>query len=138
MKLIKTITVVCLVSAAFVSCKKEPAPLPTSALKISALEAAGLLANDFAVIVDVREDAEAANGFRIEKAQNVPFSKIQSNDAVWQEVAKTVPMSKQFIFIGAGAEKPAKLADEYAKKGYNTNYIADVEEWKSAKLPLKK
>jgi rhodanese-related sulfurtransferase len=96
-----------------------------------------LLSNDFAVIIDIREDTEAVNSFRIEKAKAIPYSKIEADDVVWQEVAKTVPLNKQYIFVGMPNDKAAKLAERYTKKGYTTNYIVDIEEWKKAGLPIK-
>lgn len=134
----KLVPALVLMALVFTSCRQESQAPPPDVQKISALEAAGLLANDFAVLVDIREESEAAKGFRIEKAKAVPYSKIVANAPEWQEIAKTVQLNKQFIFVGGPDDKAAKLAQEYTKKGYNTDYIADIEEWKKAGLPIKK
>ena len=95
-----------------------------------------MLANDFAVVVDVREAEERTE--TIDKARWMPNSKIEEANAEWKKFLNTLPKDKTIVFhcvAGARAEHAAELA---SAQGFKTAYFEGVDQWKREGYPVKK
>jgi rhodanese-related sulfurtransferase len=101
------------------------------------LEAYGMLRNDFAVLVDVREADELKDGMAA-PAKWVPTSKIEKNDPEWQQFVAQLPKDKQIIFYCAVGVRAGKAAAKLAEQGFRTGNIGGYTDWLKAGLPTKK
>ena len=114
------------------SCTSNRSPQPTR--PITPFEVQGMLNNDFAIIVDVREPSERAE--RIEKARPLPMSSIESNAPELQSLLKDVAKDKTLVFCCSNNAQ--KAAEKIASQGLKTAYFENLEDWRKAGLPLTK
>ncbi len=98
-------------------------------------EAFGMMRNRFAVVLDVRERAEMTDGM-VAGALWIPFSKIESNHADWQEFksSKLSADKTTVIYCGSGV-RAKKVADLLNPEGFKTGVIGGFRDWKQANLP---
>jgi len=98
-----------------------------------------MLRNDFAVLVDVREADEIANGMA-EGAQWMPYnSKMLPNSPEFETWLKTLPKDKEIIlYCRSGRRSGIAAAEILANKGFKTANMGGFEEWEKAGLPVKK
>lgn len=98
--------------------------------EISASELNVLLANDEALLVDVREEGEFATG-HIKGAINLPLSQFQ---------ASRIPdaKGKQIILQCAGGKRSAMALDKCsaAQAVIDTHLAGGIGAWQSAGLPI--
>ncbi|MBI3556790.1 MAG: rhodanese-like domain-containing protein [Deltaproteobacteria bacterium] len=97
---------------------------PPAPRAIEPKEVLGLLVNDFAVVVDVREAEERTE--TIDKARWMPNSKIEDGNAEWKTFLSKLPKDKTIVFhcvAGARAEHAASMA---AAQGFKTAYFEAV------------
>ena len=136
MKFCKTLLMFGLVMIAFTitACTKKQ-----SVRNIEPREAFGMLRNDFAVLVDVREADEIANGMA-EGAQWMPYnSKMLPNSPEFETWLKTLPKDKEIIlYCRSGRRSGIAAAEILANKGFKTANMGGFEEWEKAGLPVKK
>ena len=104
---------------------------------VTPLEVAGLLRNDFAVLVDVREKDEVADGMAVD-AKWMPLSKIEAGDPAWQDFLKNLPKDKQIVFYCAAGARAGKVAAMVADKGFRTGNMGGFDDWAKAGLPVRK
>lgn len=129
-------TLICTISLALVfltSCTKKTLA-PTTELPVR--EAMGLISNDFAVLIDVREAAEIKESFAAKPALWMPMSKIESNDPSWNALLKSLPKGKKIIFHCHAGRRAKIAALKLADQGFETAYLGEFEEWKNAGLPI--
>jgi rhodanese-related sulfurtransferase len=108
-----------------------------SVSRVKPLETYGLLRNEFAVLVDVREKAELARGMA-EPARWFPTSKIEDSPAEWKAFVATLPKDKQIIFYCAGGGRSQDAAEKVAAEGYKAANMGGYADWVKAGLPVKK
>ena len=101
-------------------------------------EAVGMVANDFAVIVDVREEDEVRSSGMAAQAQWIPMSKIKGNDKQWLDFLSGVSKDKTLIFYCAAGGRAGKVASEVAAKGFKAGNMGGFKDWVAAGLPTKK
>jgi rhodanese-related sulfurtransferase len=111
-------------------------PSHPSIQSVSPRETAGLLRNDFAVLVDVREEDELKKEGMAAPAQWIATSHIRANDEVWKAFVEKLPHDKQIIFYCAVGGRAGKAAEELAALGYRTGNMGGFRDWKSAGLPV--
>lgn len=104
---------------------------------ISPNETEGLLRNDFAVLVDVRELDEVKEGMAA-PAQWMPLSKIQANDPEWQQFLEKLPKDKQIVVYCRSGRRSGIVAEMLAAKGLKVYNMGGFQSWKDAGLPVKK
>jgi rhodanese-related sulfurtransferase len=117
-----------------VACTKSPV---TQVPAVAPREAAGLLANDFAVLVDVREEDEVKATGLAEKARWIPMSKIEADAPEWKELLASTPKDKQVLFYCAVGGRAGKAAARMAQAGHQVGNVGGFEDWKSAGLPVR-
>lgn len=116
-------------AACTTSNKKIPPVTPT--------EAMGLIRNDFAVLVDVREESEVKEGMA-EPAQWMPLGKIKANAPEWQALLAKTPKDKQIVFYCARGRRAGEAAELTTALGYKSGNMGGYSEWVNAKLPTRK
>ncbi|MBY0472003.1 rhodanese-like domain-containing protein [bacterium] len=104
---------------------------------VTAQEAYGMLRNDFAVLVDVREEEEVRDSGVAAPAKWIPMSKISSDSADWKSFVQTLSKDKEVIFYCAGGLRAGEAASNLAAKGYKTANMGGFYEWSKAGLPVK-
>lgn len=116
-----------LVSAAFAA----------EAKKIAPAEAAKLVAEGKAVLVDVREPAEWADTGVAAPAVLLPKSDFDGEQKQWKEfLAKN--RDKQIIMYCRSGNRSGTLAAAVAEKGYQTANAGGFKQWAEAGLPTRK
>ena len=118
-----------------VSCTKKGTSVKVD--QMTPREALGELRNDFATLIDVREEDEVKEGMA-EGAVWIPTSKIKSNDQQWVEFLKRQPKDKKLIFYCAAGVRAGKVAALAAQQGFKTANIGGFKDWVGAGLPVKK
>jgi rhodanese-related sulfurtransferase len=115
-------------------CKPDPKPVTS----IDAKESYGMILNDFAVLVDVREEAELKKTGTAEKAKWIPFSKIEKGSPEWTAFKASLPRDKQVIFYCAGGGRAQIAAENSAADGVQARNMGGFEQWVAAGLPIRK
>lgn len=118
---------------AITACEKTA----TGPRSIQPMEVQGLLNNDFAVLVDVREDTEIADGMAA-RAKWLPVSKIESDPAALDEFLKSVPKDKEIVFYCRSGSRAGSVAKQVAAKGYKVANMGGFHDWVAAGLPTEK
>ncbi len=121
-----------LVALAFAlsACPPKEGPVTT----VTPAEVEGLLRNDFATLVDVREPEEIAESGMAAGAVSIPMSKIRAGDASWKEFLAKTSKDKQLVFYctaGGRAGEAAKLA---TNDGHRAANMGGFDDWVKAGL----
>jgi rhodanese-related sulfurtransferase len=122
-----------LITVFVVSCTKTGA----SVAAITPREAMGEARNDFAVIVDVREEDEVKGGMA-ENAVWIPTSKIKANDPQWTSFLEKTSKDKKLVFYCAAGVRAGKIAAMAAEHGFRAANMGGYKDWVAAGLPTKK
>jgi rhodanese-related sulfurtransferase len=101
------------------------------------MEAMGMLRNDFAVLIDVRNDDQQKDGIA-QGALLMPSSKIEADGPDWKEFLSRIPKEKRLIVYGANPADSAKAAEQLAAKGFDVGNIGTFDDWTKAGLPTQK
>ena len=104
---------------------------------ISPREALGLVSNQFAVIVDVREKDEIAAGMA-GPAQWIANTKIEANDQEWKDFVAKLPKNKKIICYCRSGARSGRAAAKLAAMGFKAANMGGFEGWVSENLPVKK
>lgn len=104
--------------------------------KVTAQETMGLVANDFAVVVDVREADEVKNGMAA-PARWMPTSKIEDDNAEWNKFVDQLPKNKQIVLYCQAGGRAKRAGEKLAAKGFKVSYFSGFDEWKHSGLPVK-
>jgi rhodanese-related sulfurtransferase len=112
--------------------KKDSAP----PLMMTPAEAFGQSRNDFAIIVDVREEDELKGGLAA-PAVWMATSHYKANDAVWQQFVQKLPKDKTIAIYCAAGGRAGKIAADLAAQGFKTANIGGFKDWVAAGLPVK-
>ena len=128
--------VFCFSMSLLAACHSEKAATQKAVEKISARESFGLLRNQFAVLVDVREEDEVTLGLASD-AKWMPISKITANDPKWIEFREKLPKDKKIIFYCKGGGRAQTAAEALAKQGYQTANMGSYDDWVKEGFPVK-
>jgi rhodanese-related sulfurtransferase len=130
----KALAIVALACLSFLSCeKKTMSQVP----EVAPVEAMGLIRNDFALLVDVREADEIASGMAA-PAKWIANSKIEADDASWKEFVASLPRDKQIVFYCAKGGRANKAAEKLAALGFKVGNMGGYQDWVKAGLPTRK
>jgi rhodanese-related sulfurtransferase len=129
----RTIPILVVLAALVSACPGADKPVRS----IDAKESYGMVLNDFAVLVDVREEAELKKSGTAQPAKWIPFSKIQKGSPEWQEFKKSFPKGKQAIFYCAGGGRAQIAAESAAKDGIEARNMGGFKDWMEAGLPTR-
>jgi rhodanese-related sulfurtransferase len=119
---------------ALAGCTKKEGVRPVE--KLSAFEAYGSVQNDFAILVDVREEPELKKGLA-QPALWFPTSKIEADGEEWKQFVKGLPKKKQIIFYCAGGSRAQDAAEKLAAEGYRTGNMGGFSDWQALGLPVR-
>jgi rhodanese-related sulfurtransferase len=111
--------------------------LAADAPKITAIEAAKLVKEGKAVLVDVREPGEWAQGGVAAPAVLLPKSDFDGDQKLWKEfLAKN--QGKQVITYCRGGGRAGAVCEALAKQGVQTANLGGLKDWTAAGLPTRK
>jgi len=105
--------------------------------KITPVDAAKLIADDRAVLVDVRESNEWTETGVATPAKLLPKSDFDGPKTQWKEFLKGVGDRKIIVYCRSG-RRSEKVADELTKEGYKVFNAGGFAEWQKAGLPTRK
>lgn len=105
--------------------------------RISPSEAAKLVADGKAVLVDVREPNEWAETGVAAPAVLLPKSDFDGEKKQWKEFLSTVGDKQVVVYCRTGRRSQA-VADELAKNGVAVRNAGGFDDWKKAGLPTRK
>jgi rhodanese-related sulfurtransferase len=108
-----------------------PAPAP-----IGAKEAATLVEQGQAVLVDVREERELMSGMAA-PAIWMPTSIIGADGPEWRSWVASQPKDRELIFYCASGGRAQYAATELARQGYRTANLGGFSAWRDAGLPVR-
>lgn len=128
---------VCLLSLILPALGCNAETKPGSVSPITPREAEGMLRNDFAVQVDVREEKEIAEGMAA-RALWFPTSKISDTSPEWKAFVAKLPRDKEIVLYCRSGNRSGKVADLLAKQGFKTRNMGAFDEWVAAGLPTRK
>jgi rhodanese-related sulfurtransferase len=92
------------------------------------MEAYGMLRNDFAVLIDVRDPGQQNLGMA-QGALSMPASSLDESK---------LPKGKRIIVYGATYEDAAKVSKQLADDGFDVGLMGTYSDWVQAKLPTQK
>lgn len=101
---------------------------------VDPLEAMGMLRNDFAVAIDVRQPQAYAAG-RIRGARLMPAGQAQDSDPAWQGLLKSLPRNKEALVYCDSTECASEVAEKLAHAGFKAANLGLYSEWLKAGLP---
>ncbi len=120
-----------LVALTFTACFSK-----TNTVKaITPLETQGMLRNDFAVVLDVREEGEVKEGMA-QGALWIAKSKIDADAPEWKSFLEKHPKHKQIIVYCRSGNRSGKVADLLVKQGYQVSNMGTFSSWQKAGLPV--
>jgi rhodanese-related sulfurtransferase len=102
---------------------------------VTAMETQGLLRNDFAVLVDVREKDELKGGMA-QGARHFPFSQFSADSPEWKAFVAGLSKDKQVVLYCAVGGRAGKVADALAGQGFKVANMGGFEDWVKAGLPV--
>lgn len=120
--------------AAFVSA----AIFASDAPKISPDDAAVLVANGQAVLIDVREAAEWASTGVAAPALLLAKSDFDGAQTEWKPFLENIDQSKTVILYCRSGNRSGKIADVLAKQGFKVANAGGMNEWQKAGLPVRR
>lgn len=119
-------------------CKEKSAGSAAKEVQaMNAMEAFGMIQNDFGVLVDVREESEVKEGMAA-PALWFPTSQMKDDSAEWKAFLEKLPKNKKIIFYCAAGGRAGKVATKLSTMGYQTANAGGFSDWVAAKLPVKK
>ncbi|MFL5814590.1 MAG: rhodanese-like domain-containing protein [Bdellovibrionia bacterium] len=96
--------------------------------QMPAMEAFGMLRNDFAVLIDIRDPGQQNLGMA-QGALSMPASSLDESK---------LPKGKRVIVYGATYEDAAKVSKQLADDGFDVGLMGTYNDWVQAKLPTQK
>ncbi len=124
-----TLSLIALLGLAATACAEPPA--------IDARAASELVQKKQAVLVDVRESDEVAEGMAA-PAQWLPLSRIQGDGKALSDFLSRQAKGTTLIFYCAGGGRAESVAQLAASKGFKVANMGGFRSWVKAGLPTKK
>jgi rhodanese-related sulfurtransferase len=103
---------------------------------IAPLEAMGLLQNDFAILVDLREAQESESSGRPLKARVHPLSVLEKDEAAWKEFVAKLERSKAVVLLGNSPRDLDRVGLKLSEEKFDVRILGAFNAWKNAGLPL--
>lgn len=103
--------------------------------EIAPKEAAALVKDGNAVIVDVREDEERHEV--VPGARWMPMSRAK-DDAAWAKFTDELPKDKTIVFHCAAGARAKRAATRLSDGGFKAAYFQGPDQWKAQGLPVEK
>ena len=113
------------------------APAWAAPTAIDARAANELIQKNQAVLVDVREAGEVAQGMAA-PAQWLPLSKIEADASALKEFLARQPKSATLIFYCGSGRRAGKVATLAEAAGYKSVNMGGFKDWVSAGLPTRR
>jgi rhodanese-related sulfurtransferase len=120
--------------AGFLLCITVPA---FATEKISAIDANKLVRSGEAILVDVRESPEIADGGMAEPAYWIPTSGVDASSSAYKAFVAGLNRAKTIIVYCRGGSRAAGLAEKLEKLGFKTANMGGFSTWIEAKLPTR-
>ncbi|MEY4938533.1 MAG: inner membrane protein YgaP [Verrucomicrobiota bacterium] len=111
--------------------------LAADAPKINVTEASRLVAEGKAVLVDVREPAEWAEGGVAKPAVLLPKSDFDGDQKQWKQFLATNGDKQVILYCRSGA-RSGSVAAALAEKGVKVANAGGLKDWTKAGLPVRK
>jgi rhodanese-related sulfurtransferase len=105
--------------------------------RITPAEAAKLVADGQAVLVDVREPAEWFQTGVATPAVLLPQSDFENAQFEWKPFLKKAPKDKTLILYCRSGKRAGNIAATLAEKGYKVANAGGLKEWVDAGLPTR-
>lgn len=106
------------------------------ARKVSAAEAAKLVADGKAVLVDVREAPECAETGVASPAVWLPKSDFDGDQKLWKPFLEKNAGKEILLYCRVGG-RAASIANDLAAKGWKTANLGGLKDWTGAGLPTR-
>ena len=97
-----------------------------------------MLRNGFAVVVDVREEAEIKQTGMAQGARWIPLAKIQTDAPEWRALLAEVKKDQKLAFYCAAGRRAQVAAEKAAAAGFSAANLGGFSDWKNAGLPVAK
>lgn len=105
--------------------------------RVDAREAARLVKDEQAVLIDVREPGEWAESGVAEPALLLPTSDFNGARTHWNEALKNLPKDKPVVLYCRSGARSGRIAQALAKEGYRTVNGGTFKDWQAAGLPVR-
>jgi len=102
-----------------------PQPRLGKSRAISALETQGLLRNDFAVLIDVRDVSAIRASGKPPRSIALPITELES-------AQRTLPKDKTLVVLGESAEQAKQASEKLALLGFQAGHLGTLTDWKQA------
>jgi rhodanese-related sulfurtransferase len=103
---------------------------------IAPLEAMGLLQNDFALLIDLRESQESESTGRPLKARAHPLSILNRDEAGWKAFTASLDRSKAIVLMGNSPHDLDRIALKLSEAKFDVRILGAYSAWKNAGLPM--
>jgi len=117
---------------AFSSCTKNHDPATSS---ITPIETVGLLNNDFAILIDVREQVEIESGMA-DGAMWMPSSAATEDNPRWRSFVEGLDKNKEIVLYCKSGGRAGQVAKKLSALGFKTRNMGGYSAWVSAGLPV--
>lgn len=105
---------------------------------ITPAEAARMVANDEALLVDVREEDEVLETGLAEPAKWLSMEEIQTRGNRYENALRTWPKSKALIFYCVSGRRAGVAGKHFKELGYTVRNMGGFKGWQEAGLPTRK
>lgn len=103
---------------------------------IAPLEAMGLMQNDFAILVDLREPQETETSGRPIKARVHPLSTLEKDEKSWKEFTAKLERSKAIVLLGNSPRDLDRVGQKLSEAKFDVRIVGAFSAWKNAGLPM--
>jgi rhodanese-related sulfurtransferase len=114
------------------------AALAAEVPRLTATEAAALLKQGQAVLVDVREPSEWKDTGVAAPAELLAKSDFDGPKAAWAPFLKSVGKDKTLLLYCRSGNRSGKIAEALAAQGYKVVNAGSLKDWAAAGLPVRR
>lgn len=104
---------------------------------ISAQDAAHLVEQGAAILVDVREREELAATGTAEPAVWLPISAVRTGEEPYRDFLARTDPSKALVFFCRSGRRAAWVAQHFKSLGFRTYNMGGFRDWQEAGLPIR-
>lgn len=104
---------------------------------VSAKNAQELVSKKEAILVDVREPSEAAQGMA-EPAVLMPLSEMENNSPEWRKFVAGLDKKRKVIVYCRSGRRSGIVGEKLAGMGFDVMNMGGFSSWEKAGLPVKK
>jgi phage shock protein E len=110
----------------------------TKGADITPAEAAKMVAEDKAILVDVREQDEVLETGLAEPSKWLSMEEIQTRGNRYESAIRTWPKSKPLIFYCVSGRRAGIAGKHFQTLGYTVRNMGGFKSWQEAGLPVRK